>query len=157
MEIPINNLISRKTFIFKFGLLSPSRYRQFIKQISEKLRLIIDKETKIVSLTLNKRWKDYGCNTHVIIQGNIIRRNEQANLRAEIVWLKRLKSFRGSFWSDLTPKSDTELFNEAKHFFHVGKYADFLAISEYIKEKYSKNKIFSKMRTMAKCRTLNQS
>lgn len=149
MDEKLEEFITQFTFKRKYGLLSTGRYKQFLSFISEKVQQSIDKETKLVALSLENEWKDQGGNTHVSIQGIVSRRNEEADIGAEIVWLKRLKTFRGSFWSHLNPKSDTELFFEAKLYFHAGRYEEFLALAMYIESVYSKNRIFKKMVSIA--------
>jgi len=152
MNEDITKFISRRTFWHYFTLWSRQRYSQFVEVSNERLNSMIDKQTSLNKLSIKNSWKDGGGNTHISIGGIAIRGSEQAKVRAEIVWLKNLKIFRGNFWSDLTPKSEIELFNEAKSLFHQKKYAEFLTISRIIEVEYSKNKIYSKMRAIAESR-----
>ena len=149
MEAQIQKLIPQSTFRHRYGLFSKTRYEQFVCFVSEKVVQSIDRETKLLSLSVENKWHDQGGNTHASLRGKIARRNEKADIGAEIVWLKRLKTFRGSFWSHLNPKSDNELFSEAKLLFHAGKYAEFLALANYIESFYSSNPVFSKMYSIA--------
>ncbi len=82
----------------------------------------------------------------------MVRRNEGADIGAEVVWLKRLKSFRGGFWSHLDSKTDYELYSEANFYFHSGRYAEFLALAKYIESVYSSNRVFNKMSSIAERR-----
>ncbi len=152
MEETIEKFIPQFTFRRKYRLWSTGRYNQFLCFISDKIKQSIDKETKLVNLSLENEWKDQGGNTHVSIRGKVVRRNEEADIGAEVVWLKRLKSFRGSFWSHLNPKTDSELFLEAKLYFHSGRYAEYLALAKYIESVYSSNPVFNKMYSIAERR-----
>jgi len=136
----------------RYGLWSKSRYEQFLCFLSEKISHSIDKETLIVSLSIKNKWRDQGGNIHASLRGNIVRRNQEAEIGAEIVWLKKLKIFRGSVWSHLNPKTDSELFSEAKSLFHAGKYAEFLALSKYVEATFSNNSVFIKMQSIAERR-----
>ena len=152
MDQEIEKFITQFTFVRKYGLLGLGRYKQFLSFVSTKMQQSIDKETKLVALSLKNKWKDHGGNTHVSIQGKISRRNEVADIGAEIVWLKNLQIFRGGFWSHLNPKSDLELFSEAKLYFHAGMYAEFLSLAKHIELVYSKNRIFNRMLSIAERR-----
>lgn len=149
MEAEIKKLIPQFTFRRRYGLWSKSRYEQFLCFLSGEIAQSIDKETSIVSLSIQNEWRDQGGNIHASLRGNIVRRNEEAEIGAEIVWLKRLKTFRGNVWSHLKPKSDNELFLEAKLLFHAGRYAEFLALAKYVETAFCKNRVFSKMQSIA--------
>lgn len=84
--------------------------------------------------------------------GQAVRRNESAEIRGTIVWLKRLKIFRGHFSSDLKPRSDAELFAEAKRLFHARNYAGYLALSGYLSKAYSANSVYQRMNAIAEKR-----
>ncbi len=149
MEAQINKFIPKFTFTRSYGLWSESRYDQFLCFVSEQIAHTIDKETSIVSLSIQNKWQDQGGNIHASLRGKISRRNEEAEIGAEIVWLKRLKTFRGNVWSHLSPKSDNELYSEARLLFHTGKYSEFLGLAKYIEDSFSNNRVFSKMKSIA--------
>ena len=149
MEALIRKFIPQFTFSRRYRLWSESSYDQFLCFVSEKITHAIDKETSIVSLSIQNNWRDQGGNIHASLRGKISRRNEEAEIGAEIVWLKRLKTFRGNFWSHLNPKSDNELYSEVRLLFHIGKYSEFLALAKYIEDSFSNNRVFSKMKSIA--------
>ncbi|WP_455388921.1 hypothetical protein [Petrachloros mirabilis] len=150
MKRSVENFISSFTFRRRYGLWSRWRYDQFLEFVSEKIEQVLDRETKLVFLSFHNDWKDGGGNVHVSISGTVERRNERGELGAIIVWLKRRKTFRGSFWSRLNPKSDAELLSEAKSLFHAGRYLEFLGLARHLESVYSTNRIFTRMIVVAK-------
>ncbi|MES9900417.1 MAG: hypothetical protein ABW148_15540 [Sedimenticola sp.] len=152
MKELIKKHLSQFSFRRIYGFSSVGKYKQFINYVEERLEQTIDKETNLSELSFSNSWKDQGGNIHVSIRGKITRRNENADIGAEIVLLKRLKTFRGTFWSHLNPKSDSEIYSEAKTYFHAGKYAEFLSLSRYIRSAYSSNRVFNKMSAIAERR-----
>ncbi|NVJ66072.1 MAG: hypothetical protein HWE16_06260 [Gammaproteobacteria bacterium] len=148
----LKKLIPRVVFYKNYKLDCIGKYDQFIAFVAQKINDSIDTETKINSVTIENNWKDQGRNTHVSLYGTVHRRDEESEIRGEIVWLKNLNRFRGFVSSSLEPKSDKELFLEAKSLFHNGKYNEFLKITQYIKSNISNNSIFMKMESIAKKR-----
>ncbi len=152
MEAQIKKFIPQSTFRRRYGLCSKNIYEKFLCFVSEKIAQAIDKETSLVSLSIQNDWQDQGGNIHASLRGEISRRNTTAEIGAEIVWLKRLKIFRGNVWSHLKPKSNNELFSEARSLFYAGRYAEFLAFAKHIEAEFSANQIFSKMQSIARRR-----
>ena len=126
---------------------------QFSRHIKEKLDEVTDEETYVDNLFIKEVWKDNGGNVHATIRGRVSRRDQSGECGGEVVWLKRLKIFRGNFWSRLNPKTDYEYYEEARKLFYSGKYVEFISVSGFIYEKYQNNPPFKKMRAIAKART----
>jgi hypothetical protein len=98
---------------------------------------------KIGKLSLVNRGLDLGGNHHARFEEKIQRKTEKGKIGEEIAWLKRLKLFRGRFWSTLTLKSDAELSEEAKRLFHNGKYGKFLLLQHFCLASTRKTEFFS--------------
>ncbi|WP_156521234.1 hypothetical protein [Halothiobacillus diazotrophicus] len=153
MEQPIEKYLPPQVIRSAFGFFGNSHYRAFTEACSQKLAEVVDAETHLIALKPEEKWKDQGSNRHVRFAGQIVRKNEEGTVGGEIVWLSRLKSFRGYFWSNLNPKSDAELFSEAKRLFHMQRYSEYLALSGYLATAYSGNRVFQRMNTIARQRT----
>ncbi|HCH2101111.1 TPA: hypothetical protein NKR60_001192 [Vibrio parahaemolyticus] len=148
----ISSLISKSDFLKAYGLWGVNRYKKFIDHIEEKFGELIDYETSMESLSIKATWKDSGGNTHASVHGFVSRRDQTSKCGGEIVWLKRLGTFRGNCWSCLEPKSDFEYFEEARELFYSHQYRKFLVISKFIEIKYQGNCRFKRMCEIAKSR-----
>ena len=152
MEQLLRKLISPRAVRRAYGFYGNGKYEAFIDACESRLGEVIDCETKITELEAKNNWLDNGGNCHVRFAGLALRRNESAEIGGTIVWLKRLKTFRGHFWSHLKPKSDAELFAEAKRLFHARNYAGYLALSGYLSKAYSANRVYQRMNAIDKKR-----
>ncbi len=152
VKLAISKFINKSDFHKAYGLWDIDKYRKFIEYVEEKFGEVIDYETSIDNLYIKVSWNDNGGNIHATVCGSISRRDQKSECGGEIVWLKRLKTFRGNCWSRLDKKSDFDYFEEARKYFYYREYHKFLAISKFIEIKYHNNRPFRRMCEIAKAR-----
>ncbi len=152
MDIEVPNFISQREFRKVYGLWGGDRYMQFVHYVKEKIEDVIDYETSVDDLYIKRSWTDSGRNIHILILGSVSRRDQISECGGEIVWLRRLKRFRGHCWSRLNPKADYEYYEEARRLFYSRKYSDFLSLSIFIAHKYENYRPFRRMCEIARAR-----
>ena len=155
-EIPVSldvlDFIGRREFIRAFCLVRAARYREFLRHVEWQLTLVMDAESELLSLNIEKIGQNLQCNTMVTLGGVLARRDEQLKLTGHILWIAQRKFFRGTFWRDREPKSDAQYYSEARSLFYAGRYSEFLEIARYISDSYQDSRAFRKMQQIAEQR-----
>ncbi|WP_284454992.1 hypothetical protein [Alloalcanivorax xenomutans] len=149
MNWTLRKLLSQREVRRTFGFIGKSKYEKFIEACTSQLLEVVDCETTVVEIYPQENWHDRGGDIHARFSGKITRRGCAAEIGGTMVWLRRLRTFRGYFWSSLKPQTDAELFSDAKRLFYSGNYSGYLSVSGYLAKAYSKNRVYQRMNAIA--------
>ncbi len=116
--------ISYHEFAAAFGIQDRILYERFVERLSVQLELLLHPSSEIKNMSIANTFRDVGHNIHCVLKGSVTAFGSEAQIGGEIVYLKRISSFRGKLWSTSANPSDTELFAFARENFRNNKFAE---------------------------------
>jgi hypothetical protein len=152
MSVGSMNLITQNRFKSVYGLSKPSIYELFCEKLDHEINKNFSKGTEIKRLNFRSSWKDQGKNIHASLEGEVCCLGENGEIHGEIVYLQKLKKFRGYVTNSLSPISDLEYIEKARLSFKSRKYEDTLKYISLITDKKTLTKANLRMIELAEKR-----
>jgi hypothetical protein len=138
-------VISLPQYIKHYGVGALQHHAEFCTYVEKRIAEVTDPETRVTGLRIESSWKDAGGNRHGAVRGHGERRDQHGDLGADIVWLLRSKTFRGSFWSRIPKRTDSEYYSQARAAFYRRDYDEFLRLADFLGSSHLCTPTFRKM------------
>jgi hypothetical protein len=132
-------------YLKHYGVGALQHHAEFGTFVEKRIAEAIDPETTVTGLRIESSWKDAGGNRHGAVRAHGKRRDEHGDLGADIVWLIRSKTFRGSFWSQIPKRTDSDYYSQARTAFYRRDYDEFLRLADFPGSSHSSTPAFRKM------------
>ena len=136
-------------YLKHYGVGALRHHAEFCAFVKKRLAEVTDPETIVTGIRIESSWKDAGGNRHGAVRAYGERRDEHGDLGAEIVWLIRSKTFRGSFWSRIPKRTNSDYYSQARTAFYDKDYDEFLRLADFLGSSHSSAPAFRKMLKIA--------
>ncbi len=138
-------MIPLPQYLKHYGVRALGHHAEFCTFVEKRIAEATDPETTVTGLRIESSWKDAGGNRHGAVRARGERRDLHGDLGADIVWLIRSKTFRGSFWSRIPKRTDSDYYSQARDAFYRRDYDEFLRLADFLGGSHSSTPAFRKM------------
>ena len=132
-------------YLKHYGVGALRHHAEFCTFVEMRIAEATDSETTVTEIRIESSWKDAGGNRHGAVRAHGERRDQHGDLGADIVWLIRSKTFRGSFWSRISKRTDSDYYSQARAAFYRREYDEFLRLADFLGSSHSSIPAYRKM------------
>ena len=142
-------MITLQQYLKHYGVGALRHYTEFCTFVERRIAEVVDHKTTVIGLRIESSWKDAGDNLHGAVRAHGERLDQRGDLGADIAWLIRSKTFRGSFWSQIPKRTNWDYFSQARACFYQKDYDEFLRLADFVDSCHLSTPAFRKMLSIA--------